>query len=128
MKTKNSLKENIERINDIMNLIVEDKLEKKHTNTIKKVLDRLLVEPNKDIICGVRVRNDKNGNEYDVVLYMIGGYNTKYWPRTQKINKIYHDFIKQTENYIKDTMGIEINVSMSITSSCNEYNKNFKNE
>ena len=96
------------------------------TPVLENMLNKLLVKNNKDILCGVKVihpdkRDSLTGykfESYKVILTFIGGYGTKYWPKTQAVRDKYESLMDEAWNLIYDITELPVDVYSSEVKKC----------
>jgi hypothetical protein len=120
-----TLKENIKKI------LEQETKDKDLTPVLENMLNKLLVKNNKDILCGVKVVHPDNreslpdafGNNikftsYKVTFIFIGGYGTKYWPKTQAVRDKYESLMDEAWNLIYDITELPVDVYSSEVKKC----------
>ena len=116
------LNEQISKINEIIHGDDFDK-----SKLIKRLLDTTFVKPNSDVVCKVEVKHPKDrevlkGQEkyisYSITVTVIGGYNTKYWPRTMKVNDMYDDLLNEAWHLAYDFTNVACDVYLKLTKNC----------
>jgi len=124
-----SLKQTIKRIlrEELNEIIHGDEFDK--SKLIKQLLDVSLVQPNSNLVCKVEVKHPKDrevleGQEkyisYSITVTVIGGYGTKYWPRTMAVNDIYDDILNQAWFLAYDFTNTDCDVYLKIAKNCDE--------
>ena len=116
-----TLRNNIKRI-------LREESTKDLSPIIENLLNGMLVKPNKHIVCGVKVKHPDNRNmrqfqdvpfkDYRVDITLIGGVDSKYWPRTQSVNQLYNEIADSAWNLVYDFMGKPIDIFVNYTNEC----------
>jgi len=95
-----------------------------------------------DRICGIDVLTPSENADryyflskpripYKVLVYIIGGVDSKYWPRTQAVQNKEWDIVDEMHNTIREFFPINVEVKIIHVKSCEDYedkNKNTLNE
>jgi hypothetical protein len=120
------LQEQITKIQSIMGL---NESEKNLSDKIEIFLNKTLVEKRKDILCGVKVTHPEDREVlprqlkyqyYSITLYVIGGPNTKYWPRTQKVIRLYDELADEAWELVHYYMNISAQMYYVQVPSCDD--------
>lgn len=101
-------------INEIKNT---DTLNESKVGIIKNFIQTEVVD-NVDIICDVFV--EKDSNEYIITIRIIGGYGTKYFPRTQYINRIYNELYDEISELMDNYIPIPHKIYFEYVQNCND--------
>ena len=121
-----SLRENIKRV-------LREESKKDLTSVMETLLEGF-VNDHKDVICKVEVKHpekrtklrysDNNYKNYRIDFYFIGGPGTKYFPRTQDVNRMYEDLMEEAWVIIYHYTGQSLDMFSKYTESCEEYEVN----
>ena len=85
--------------------------DKPKVKVIESLLNKIFVNKNSDIVCGVEVKHPDdrevlNGQQkfqsYSITITFIGGYGTKFWPRTMAVNDKYDDLMNEVWHLVYD--------------------------
>lgn len=116
------------KLRDTIKKILKEELKGKfdYTQIIQKLLNDLLVKENPDIICGVEVFNPQNRRQkqfgehqyYRVDIIFIGGYGSKYFPRTMAVNERYDNLANRAQDIILDFVGLFVEVYAKYVTEC----------
>jgi len=127
------LNENILRVKEIMGINESaDAGENDISFAIDAVLNTTFVEPNKDIVCKVKVIHPKNIEvlmgqqkyvQYKLVITFIGGYGTKYWPRTMAVNDMYEKLMDEAWFLVYNFVGKSTAVFSEYVKECDSTEK-----
>lgn len=108
--------------------ILKEELKSKidYTQVIQKLLNTQLVKENQDIICGVEVFNPQNRRQiqfgehqyYRVDITFIGGYGSKYFPRTMAVNERYDNLASRAQDIILNFLGVFVEVYANYVTEC----------
>lgn len=108
--------------------ILKEELKSKidYTQVIQKLLNTQLVKENQDIICGVEVFNPQNRRQkqfgehqyYRVDITFIGGYGSKYFPRTMAVNERYNNLASRAQDIILNFLGVFVEVYANYVTEC----------
>jgi hypothetical protein len=117
-----TLKENIKKI------LEQETKGKDLTPVLEKMLNNLLVKNNKDILCGVKIVHPDNRESlsnhkfehYKVTLTFIGGYGTKYWPRTMAVNSKYDELMDRAWELIYEVTGLSVDLYSTLVNKCDK--------
>lgn len=85
-----------------------------------------------DRICGVDILTPSENADryyflsqrmipYRVLVYIVGGVDSKYWPRTQAVYEKEMDIIDEMHNTIRAFLPINVEVKIEYVKSCEEY-------
>ena len=95
---------------------------------LEKLLNKMLVKDNQDIICGVKVKHPSNRTKlpeniyehehYRVDITFIGGIGTKFWPQTQAVQIRYDNLIDEVWNIIYDFTGHPVDIFPKFIKEC----------
>jgi hypothetical protein len=107
-------------LQDTIKGIIKEEITKDLSPTLEKLLHKMLVKNNQDIICGVKVKHPDNrtkhpDNIYDhehyrVDIIFIGGFGTEYWPVTQAVQQRYDSLIDDAWNFVYDFTGKSVDI------------------
>lgn len=127
------LNENILRVKEIMGINESaDAGENDISFAIDAVLNTTFVEPNKDIVCKIKVIHPKNIEvlkgqqkylQYKLVITFIGGYGTKYWPRTMAVNDMYEKLMDEAWFLVYNFVGKSTAVFSEYVEECDSNEK-----
>jgi len=111
--------------------IVKEEITKDLSPTLEKLLHKMLVKNNQDILCGVTVVHPDNreslpdafGNNfkftsYKVTFIFIGGYGTKYWPVTQAVQQRYDNLVDDAWNIVYNFTGKSVDIFTEKLKKC----------
>jgi len=93
---------------------------------IENMLTKILVNKNKDILCGVKVihptnresLSDRKFTSYKVTFIFIGGYGTKNWPKTQRVVGKYETIMNKGWDLIYDYTDLAVDVYSTEVKKC----------
>ena len=95
---------------------------------IERMLDLMVVKPNKDIVCKIKVKHPDNRFEfkyqeepferYRVDITFIGGVDSEYWPRTQDVIRMYDDVADTVWDLIYEYMGKSVDIYHDYKTKC----------
>jgi hypothetical protein len=115
-----SLRENIKRV-------LREESKRDLTSVMETLLDGF-VNDHKDVICGVKIKHpdvrtklqhsDNNYKNYRIDFYFIGGPGTKYFPRTQAVNRMYEDLMDEAWNIVYHYTEQPLDMFSKYTESC----------
>jgi hypothetical protein len=114
-------------LQDTIRRILREEIEKKDLSPIlEKLLNRLLVKNNKDIICNVKVihpsqRQSLNNDKFDsykVTITFIGGEGTEYWPETMAIRDKYESIMNEAWDTIYDFTNQAVDIYSTKVKKC----------
>lgn len=82
-----------------------------------------------DRICGVNILTPSENADryyflsqkmipYRVLVYIVGGVDSKYWPRTQEVYEKEMDIIDEMHNTIRAFLPINVEVKIEYVKSC----------
>ena len=127
------LNENILRVKEIMGINESAHAgENDISFAIEAVLNTTFVEPNKDIVCKIEVIHPKNIEvlkgqqkylQYKLVITFIGGYGTKYWPRTMAVNDMYEKLMDEAWFLVYNFVGKSTAVFSEYVKECDSTEK-----
>jgi hypothetical protein len=116
-----NLKQSIRRI-------LKEETKKDLSPTLENLLNKMLVNENRDIICGVKVKHPSNrtklpDNMYDhehyrVDITFIGGYGTDFFPQTQAVQIRYDNLIDEAWNIVYDFTGHPVDIFYKYSKKC----------
>ena len=108
------------KLQDTIKRILIEEATKDLSPILESLLNKMLVNKNRDIICGVKVKHPSNrtklpDNMYDhehyrVDIIFIGGYGTKHWPVTQAVQQRYDSLIDDMWNIVYDFTGKSVDI------------------
>jgi hypothetical protein len=122
-----NLQEQISRMKSMMSL---NESKKDLSGLIEKLLNQTILEPNKDAVCKIEVTHPDNREvlegqpkykHYSVTLYVIGGYGTKFWPQTMKVQDMYYKLMDDAWDYTYNFTNIPVDVYHKKVKSCDEF-------
>lgn len=110
---------------------IRENSEEKMSNYITKYVNSLLI--NNKQYCGFEItppsKNtevykylDSDSKPYSATLYLIGGYDTKYWPRTQAIKDKEFNLVADITLNIKAMFSVTVMIRVEHVKSCDELN------
>jgi hypothetical protein len=115
-------------LQDTIRRILIEEIEKDLSPILENLLNKMLVNENQDIICGVKVKHPSNrtklpDNMYDhehyrVDITFIGGYGTKHWPVTQAVQQRYDSLIDDMWNIVYDFTGHPVDIFYKYSKEC----------
>ena len=92
------------------------------------MLDLMVVKPNKDIVCKIKVKHPDNRfvrkyqeepfERYRVDITFIGGVDSEYWPRTQAVIRMYDDIADSVWDLIYDYTGKSVDIFHDYKTKC----------
>ena len=94
---------------------------------IEKLLYTTFVVPNKDIVCGVEVKHPDDREvlegqpkyeSYGVTITFIGGYGTKYWPRTMAVRDKYDELMNEVWGIVYDYTNTPCDIYSKYVKEC----------
>ena len=109
--------------------ITEEIGDKKHDKSklIEKLLYTTFVIPNKDIVCGVEVKHPDDREvlqgqskyiSYSITITFIGGYGTKYWPRTMAVRDKYDELFNEVWGIVYDYTNTPCDIYSKYVKEC----------
>ena len=108
------------KLQDTIKIMLKEEIKKDLSPILENLLNKMLVNENQDIICGVKVKHPSNrtklpDNMYDhehyrVDIIFIGGYGTKHWPVTQAVQQRYDSLIDDMWNIVYDFTGKSVDI------------------
>lgn len=110
----------------IIRRILKEELESKDKSSlIKKLLDVSVMKRNKDLICDIEVVSPEQvkimtgeKKQYHIKVTFIGGYGSKFWPRTMAVNNLYHQIIDEVWETVYNYFGETSAVYSEYVKSC----------
>jgi hypothetical protein len=115
-------------LQDTIRRILIEEVTKDLSPTLEKLLHKMLVKNNQDIICGVKVKHpdnrtklphsDNNYLHYRVDIKFIGGFGTEYWPVTQAVQQRYDSLIDDAWNIVYDFTGKSVDIFTKKLKNC----------
>ena len=115
-------------LQDTIRRILIEEVTKDLSPTLEKLLHKMLVKNNQDIICGVKVKHpdnrtklphsDNNYLHYRVDIKFIGGFGTEYWPVTQAAQQRYDSLIDDAWNIVYDFTGKSVDIFTEKLKKC----------
>jgi len=112
-------------VRQLIKRILKEEREKDLSPKIKKLLKDGVV-PNHKMICTVdvvapdKMYDDPTGKDYQVMVSVIGGLGSKYWPMTQSIISSRDKIVNDVWHTIYDYMGLSTDVFLRNVKSCDE--------
>jgi len=95
---------------------------------LEKLVTNIIVNSNKDIICGVKVKHPDNRTKlphsdnvythYRVDIKFIGGHGTEHWPVTHWVSGRYDSLIDDVWHLIYDTTGKSVDIFSEKLKNC----------
>jgi hypothetical protein len=111
----------------IRRILIEE-VNKDLSPILEKLLNKMLVKDNQDIICGVKVKHpdnrtklphsDNNYLSYRVDITFIGGIGTKFWPQAQAVQRRYDDLIDEVWDIVWDYIGKDVDIFPKYIKEC----------
>lgn len=108
--------------------ILREESNKDLSPIMEKLLNKMLVKDNQDIICGVKVKHPDNRTKlqdsdnkylsYRVDITFIGGVGTKFWPQTQAVQIKYENLLDEVWNMIYDFTGYGVDIFPKYIKEC----------
>ena len=108
------------KLQDTIKRILIEEATKDLSPILESLLNKMLVNKNRDIICGVKVKHPSNrtklpDNMYDhehyrVDITFIGGYGTDFFPVTQSVANKYDSLIDEVWNIVYDFTGKSVDI------------------
>ena len=99
------------------------------SSLIKRLLDKTFVQSNNNVVCKVEVKHPKDREvlqgqkkyiSYSITVTVIGGYDTKYWPRTMKVNDMYDELLNEVWRLVYDFTNVACDVYLKLTKNCDD--------
>jgi hypothetical protein len=116
-----SLRDNIRRI-------LFEETNRDLSPVIENLVTKLIVNSNKDIICGVKVTHpdkrtktqhfDNNFKNYRIDFHFIGGIGTEYYPKTKEVIRMYVNLMEKTWDLIYEYTGKPLDMFGEYTKNC----------
>ena len=107
---------------------------KKDLTSVMETLLEGFVNDHKDVICGIKIKhpdvrtklpNQEFPNKhYEATFYFIGGYGTKYFPKTQAVTRMYVDLMEEAWVLIYNYTEQSLDMFSTYMESCEEYEVN----
>ena len=109
--------------------VIED-VEKNNRVDLSSKMEKLFesyIQKNKDIICSIEIiapwnretiEPDKSFQHYEVSITFIGGYGTKYWPRTMAVLDIYDDISNMVWDRIYNFFNEAVDIYTKAVPTC----------
>jgi hypothetical protein len=117
-------------LRDKIKKILKEETTKDLTPHIEKLLNKHFVIPNNDIVCGVKVTHPDKRYKlqfqevpfdlYRIDIIFIGGYGSKFWPRTMAVIERYDTLSNKAFDLIMDMFGIFPDVYAKYTDKCDQ--------
>ena len=108
--------------------ILKEETKKDLSPILENLLNKMLVNKNRDIICRVKVKHPSNrtklpDNMYDhehyrVDITFIGGYGTDFFPVTQSVANKYDSLIDELWNIVYDFTGQSVDIFNKYSKEC----------
>lgn len=108
--------------------ILTEEMNKDLSPLIEKLLNHMLVDDNRDIICRVKVKHPDNRTKlphsdnkyihYRVDIKFIGGYGTDFFPQTQAVQRRYDDLIDEVWNIVWDYTKQSVDIFTEYIKKC----------
>jgi len=101
----------------MMNL-VED--EDKRTKFIETYIKKHFLDEYNEVLCDIRLEKNIIAGEttFDVTLIFIGGYGTKYYPRTQAVNNMYDEIMGEVWGFIYSNFNVTSQLYKKYVEEC----------
>ena len=120
-------------VRQLIKRILKEEREKDLSPKIKKLLNNS-VKPNHKMICRIdvvapeKMYEDPTGRDYQVMVSVIGGLGSKYWPTTQFVIGSRDKIVNDVWNTIYNYMGLSTDVFLRNVKSCDEVLTESSNE
>jgi hypothetical protein len=120
-------------VRQLIKKILKEEREKDLSPKIKKLLNDS-VKPNHKMICRIdvvapeKMYEDPTGRDYQVMVSVIGGLGSKYWPTTQFVIGSRDKIVNDVWNTIYNYMGLSTDVFLRNVKSCDEVLTESSNE
>lgn len=108
--------------------IIMEEVNKDLSPILEKLLNKMFVKDNQDIICGVKVKHPSNRvklpdniyehEHYRVDITFIGGIGTKFWPQTQAVRIKYDNLMDDAWNVVYDYTGMSVDIFPKFIKEC----------
>jgi hypothetical protein len=108
--------------------ILIEEVKKDLSPMMEKLLNHMLVDDNRDIICGVKVKHPDNRTKlphsdnkylsYRVDITFIGGYGTKFFPQTQAVQIRYDNLLDELWDIIYNFTGHGVDIFPKYIKEC----------
>jgi hypothetical protein len=102
---------------------------KRKSIIIEKLLNKTFVQENSDIVCKVDVKHPDEREvlegqpkykNYSVTVTFIGGYGTKYWPRTMAVNDKYYFLMNEMWETVHEYTNTVCDIYSKYVNKCSE--------
>lgn len=116
--------EQISRIHEMM-----DGNNRNNSSLIERLLNMIFVDKHNDIVCKVEVKHPDDREvlegqpkylSYSLTITFIGGYGTKYWPRTMSVRDKYEELMNEAWMIVHDYTNTPCDIYSKYVKECPE--------
>jgi hypothetical protein len=118
-----NLTEQIKRIHEIFG-----EYKNNRSDVLEKLLKTLFVDKYSHLVCKVEVEHPEDRQvlqgqpkykTYSITITFIGGYGTRYWPRTMRVNDMYEELMNEAWDIVHSFTNIPCDLYSKYVQECN---------